>query len=152
MRDLTHDVYPFYEPGGFPTCLCTTAVTGKRLVTISGNRTSGPGLSDTAEGGVYRVKQSDAIGQVTLGVAKTDAESGKLVGVIASPGIVLPVTAGAAIVAGQEVMVDATGRVIPWVPPNLSGNAEALPAIPHKVGLCLTAASAAGADAEIKLY
>lgn len=142
MRDLTHDVYPFYEPGGFPTCSCTTAVTGKRLVTISGNRTSGPGLSDTAEGGVYRVKQVDAIGQWAVGVAKTDQVINKLVGVIASPGIVVPITAGAAIAAGDEVMADATGRVITFV-----AGAGRFP-----VGRAMTAAGAADTDAEIKLY
>lgn len=142
MRNLANDVQPFYEPGGFPTCSCTTAVTGKRLVTISGNRTSGPGLSDTAEGGVYRVKQVDAIGAWSLGVAKMDADAGRLVGVIASPGIVLPVTAGAALAAGDEVMADATGRVIPFV-----AGAGRFP-----VGRAMTACAAADTDAEIKLY
>lgn len=141
MRDLSHDVQPFYEPGGFPTCHATTAVQGKRLVTISGNRTGGPGLSDDLEN-LYRVKQCDAIGQWALGVAKMDGEIGKPVGVIASPGIVLPIEAGAAIAAGEEVISDAVGRVIPN-----DGVAGRVP-----VGRCLTAVGAAGADAEIKLY
>lgn len=151
MRNLANDLQPFYEPGGFPTCHATTAITGKRCVVISGDRTGGPGLSTDLEN-LYRVKQADAAGAVVLGIAKTDAEDEKPVGVVASPGIVVPVTAGAAIAAGAQVMCDNQGRVVTWTPPNLSGNAEALPAVNHKVGLCLTAASGAGVDAEIKLY
>lgn len=148
MRNLANDVQPFYEPGGFPTCFATTAISGKRFVTISGNRTSGPGLVADADpmteallAGVYRVKQCDASGQWAVGVAKTDALINKPVGVIAKPGIILPVLAGAAIAFGIEVMSDAQGRAIPFV---AGGGAVA-------VGRAMTAAADA-TDAEIKLY
>lgn len=143
MRNLANDLIPLYEPGGFPTCHATTVVRGKRLVTLSGNRTGGPGLSTDLEN-VYRVKECDTKGQWAVGVAKTDAEDEALVGVIASPGIIVPITAGAAIAAGDEVITDTQGRVIT----NDDDGTDGFVA----VGRCMTAASGAGVDAEIKLY
>lgn len=140
MRDLSHDLEPLYEPGGFPTCHATTAIRGKRFVTISGNRTGGPGLSNDLEN-LYRVKECDAAGQWAFGVAKRDGDINKPVGVYAKPGAVIPITSGAAIAAGEEVMSDAQGRAVP-----LAG-AGAVPA-----GRCLTGVGGADLDAEIKLY
>lgn len=112
MRDLANDVQVLYEPGGFPTCMATTAVRGKRFVTLSGNRTAGPGLNEDVTGGIYRVKECDAAGQWAVGVAKMDGDINKPVGIIAKPGIIIPVTAGGAIAAGAEVMSDSQGRAV----------------------------------------
>lgn len=141
MRNLANDLEPFYEPGGFPTCFATTAIRGKRFVTISGNRTSGPGLSDTAEGGVYRVKECDAVGQWAVGVADRDADANTRVGITRQSKIVLPVLAGAAIAAGEEVITDAQGRAIPQ--DGADGHVG--------LGRCLNGAANA-TDAEISLY
>lgn len=134
---MANDCIPFYEPGGAITCQTTAAVTGKRFVAISGNRTSGPGLATTAEGGNYRVATCAAAAKA-FGVAKYDAASGAKVGVWCQPGIVVPVTAAANITAGQEVEVGATGQATPLA----AGKA---------VGMALTAATT-GNDAEIRLY
>jgi len=119
-------------------------ITGKRLVTIDGSRTSGPGLSDTSEGGIYQVEQIAFIGAWALGVAKHDALDGELVGVIASPGIVVPVTAGAAISAGAEVCSDALGRVIP-IEDTLVAAARSVGVVANNNAITFTAKEA-GAD------
>jgi hypothetical protein len=141
MRNLANDLTPLYEPGGFPTCHATGAVTGKRLCTLDGDRTGGPGLSDDLEN-LYRVKQCDAAGQWALGVLKTDGDAAKPVGVYAKPGAVVPITSGAAIASGLEVMSDATGRVVPF--DGAAGHVA--------IGRCMTGVGGADLDAEIKLY
>jgi Uncharacterized conserved protein (DUF2190) len=107
---VANDLIPYFRPGQDVTGLCTAAVTGKRFVKISGNRTSGPGLSATAEGSVYRIAQAVS-GDRAIGVSKYDAPINGMTG-IARGGIV-PVTAGAAVTAGQEVQSDALGKAIP---------------------------------------
>lgn len=130
---------PFKEPGSAITGKATAAITGKRFVKITGNRTGGGagGLSSDLAN-VYQVGPVTATGDIPLGVSKYDAANGALVGVHVQPGVIVPVTAGATITAGQEVQTDATGQAIPLA----AGKAR---------GLALTGASA-GADAEIKLY
>lgn len=140
---MANEVLPFYETADRITAQASAAVTGKRFVTISGNRTSGPsvpagaqvGASDPTEGGNYQVAPPAAGGAV-LGVATWDAAIGEKVGVIRR-GIV-PVTAGGAIAAGVLVEVLVDGRVVA----NTTGRA---------VGMCMTAATS-GADAEILLF
>jgi hypothetical protein len=144
---MANDLIPFKRPGEDVTGHCTAAVTGKRVLRISGNRTSGPGLSSTAEGGNYQVAHCNGATQVPFGVSKYDAPLGGKVGVVRE-GIV-PITAGATITAGELVMADANGQVIPYVGPVATGGA-AVPDVPIPVGLALTAASA-GQDAEVAL-
>ena len=133
----TNVCMPYYEPGARLTADATAAVTGKRFVVISADRLSGPGLNNATDGGNIRVAPAGA-GVRALGVAEYDAGTGTKVGVIATPGTVVPVTAGGAIAAGAEVQCDATGQAITLA----AGKA---------LGLCLSAA-AGGADAQIKLY
>lgn len=132
-----NECIPFYEPGGRLTAQATAAVTGKRFVGISGNRVSGPALNTATDGGNYRVAHATA-GSKALGVAAHDAGSGDKVPVIAVPGSVVPVRAGADLTAGVEVEVGTNGQAIPLA----SGIA---------VGLCMTGATS-GNDAEIRLY
>lgn len=134
---MANECIPFKEPGSAVTAQATAAVVGKRFVRISGNRTSGPGLSATAEGGNYRVATANAAVRA-FGVARRDAATGEKLGVWTQPGIIVPVFAEAAIAADAEVQVGAAGGVVPLA----AGVA---------VGRCLSAALI-NTDAEIKLY
>lgn len=89
-----------YAPGGDVTAQATAAITARRFVAISGNRTADGNLAVAHA----------AAGARTFGVAKHDANNGELVGV-ARDGVV-KVTAGAAIAAGADVEVGTAGRVI----------------------------------------
>jgi hypothetical protein len=115
-----------YEPGRDITAQASAAVTGKRFVAISGNRTAGGNLA---------VAPAAAAGRV-FGVAATDAAIGGLVRV-ARAGVVRVVAAGA-IAAFAEVQVGANGTA-------------ATLAAGKAVGFAITAAADA-ADAEIALY
>lgn len=131
---MANDCIPYKRPGQDITAKATAAITGKTFVRVSGNRTSGPGLAATAEGSVYQMAPCGA-GLRAHGVAAWDAANGEQFNVIVAG--VVPVTAGAAITAGQEVEVDAAGKAIPLA----SGKA---------VGVAMSGASS-GQDAEIML-
>lgn len=134
---MANDAIEFYAPGGYISAKATAPVTGKRCVKISGNRTSGPGLSATSEGSNYQVAHADAAGRI-FGVAAWDAATGALVKIIKDPGTIVPIRCSAAIAAFQEVEVGASGQVIP----RASGVA---------IGYATTAALI-NTDAEICLY
>jgi len=129
----------YKSPGSSITAKTTAAVTGKRFVKVTGNRTGGGGgglSSDLAN--VYQVGLCTVSGEAAVGVSKYDAANGSLVGIHADPGIIVPVTAGAIIAAGAEVQTDASGQAITL-------------AAGRPLGYCMNGA-AAGADAEISLY
>jgi hypothetical protein len=145
-----NECIPFKEPGASFTARCSAAVTGKRFVKISGNRTGGGGqgaagsttvgvgLSADPEN-VYKVAQCVAKDQC-VGVSGWDAASGAETKVFGKgKGIILPIRAGAAIAAGVEVESDAEGRAITLA----AGKA---------LGYCMTAVAGAEEDAEILLY
>lgn len=130
---------PFYEPGKRITGHASAAITGKRFLKVSGNRTNDiRSVTDSVAGGNIQVAPADANGRI-IGVAEQDAASGAKVGVLGVPGWVLPVTADGAIAAFEEVMVGATGK------------AKALATGGIPVGVAVTAA-ADGTDAQILLY
>jgi hypothetical protein len=140
---MANDCIPFKRPGADVTAIAEGAVTGKRCVQISGDMTSNPvlGLPATADGGLYTcgipsTSGAQGAAKMIFGVAKYDAVNGARFGVIR--GGIVPITAGAAIVAGAEVEVAADGRVITV--------ASGVP-----IGTCLTACSGAGVDAVIAL-
>lgn len=138
---MANDLIPFYRPGQDISGHATAAVTGKKCLQITGNRTSGPGLSNTAEGSNYRVGHPNAAGaagagKAILGVAKYDVAIDVVVGV--ARGGVIPITAGGTIAAGAEVEVAADGSVIT----KNTGVA---------IGMCLNGATI-GNDAEILMY
>ncbi|AVP67323.1 capsid cement protein [Prescottella equi] len=116
-----------YEPGTDISGRASTAVTGKRFLKISGNRS----------GGNIAVAHADAAGRV-CGVSGRDAAVGELVDVKRGKDRVTFVTAGGAIAAFEEVEVGANGQAVK----KASGVA---------VGYAVTAA-ASGTDAEISLY
>lgn len=126
---MTNENVGIYEPGRDITGRATAAVTGKRFLKISGNRS-------TASGNIS-VAPADAAGRV-CGVSKYDAASGDIVGVVRGNSRVTYVTADGAIAAFAEVEVGTAGKA----KTKASGVA---------VGYALTAA-ADGADAEISLY
>lgn len=134
---MANEVYPFYIPGGDLTGHCEAAVTGKRFVSVSGDRQSGPGLSATAEGGNYLVSPA-AAGEWALGVADRDAAQDAKVKVYCDFGYIVPVTAGADLVAGALVQVGTGGTAVP--------HTTGVP-----VGRAMTAATNGG-DAEIRLH
>lgn len=129
------EAIPFKRPGEDITAQVTAAVVGKRFVALSADRTSGPGLSNTAEGSVYRVAHANA--NHAIGVAKYDQPtvSGK-VGVMR--GGIVPVTSGAAIAAGAAVQADAVGKAITL-------------AAGVKLGVCMSGVGGADLDVEIAL-
>ncbi|GAC70734.1 capsid cement protein [Gordonia soli] len=116
-----------YEPGRDITGRASAAVTGKRFLKISGDRSSGN----------IAVAHADAGGRVA-GVSKYDAASGDIVGVTRGNSRVTFVKAAGNIAAFAEVEVGSAGQAIT----KASGVA---------VGYAVTAATS-GADAEISLY
>lgn len=124
-----NECIPFYEDGDDITGSCSAAVTGKRCVKISGDR--------AAAGGTVQVAHADAAGRI-FGVAGYDGAIGEFIRVIRGSKMVVPILAGAAINAFQEVEVGANGTVVPIA----AGRA---------IGYAITGA-ANGADAQISLY
>lgn len=117
-----------YAPGADLTAEATSAVTAKRFVAISGDRTSGGNIA---------VAPATAAGRVA-GVAKADAASGDLVGVARGNSRVVKVTADGSLTAFAEVEVGTAGKATA----HSAGVA---------VGYALTGASD-GDDAQISLY
>jgi len=137
---MANECIPVYEPGSVLTCHAAAALTGKRFCRVSAEP-QGPlvtGLDTDADGGNIIVNVPVLNGQI-LGVVNRDVAIGGKVGVITQPGIIVPVTCSAAVAAGQEVSVDADGRIKPAA------------AGQHVVGMAV-AGAAGGADAAIKLY
>lgn len=133
---MAAECIPYKKPGEDITAKAGAAITGKRFVLPSANRTGGGGGGlSTALDNVYVVQHATAAG-AALGVSAQTAASGSLVGVIC--GGIVPVTAGGTIDAGDEVEVGAAGVAVTLA----SGKA---------VGICMTGATN-GNDAEIYLY
>ena len=120
-----NEAIPFYEPGGRLTAHAAVAITGKRFVSlVSPGRQFVPpptgtaqlsrsaGLSGEASGNNYKAGVPAAAAWC-WGVASHDAAAGSKVTILCDPGMVVPVTAGAALTAGTEVQTDATGSAIP---------------------------------------
>jgi hypothetical protein len=88
----------------------TAAITGKRFVDVSAAMT--PALNTSTDGGVVGFAPAGA-GVKAFGVAVYDQPvTGGMVGVIGTPGRILPVTAGGTIAAGAEVETNASGQAI----------------------------------------
>ncbi|MGV0796189.1 capsid cement protein [Mycolicibacterium elephantis] len=117
-----------YDPGKDITAEATAAVTARRFLAVSGNRTAGGNMA---------VAPAAAAGR-TCGVAGNDAAAGGLVRVVRGNSRVVRVTASGTIAAGAEVQVGANGTATTLA----AGTA---------VGYAITGAADA-ADAEISLY
>ena len=108
----TNPAVPFWDEGNTFTGHASAAVTGKRFVTISGPRVEGnPAVAHAA--GTATTK--------AVGVAAYDAAAGTKVTVYSGPGIVMPVTAGAAIAAGAPIYSLADGRATSVATGNIVG-------------------------------
>jgi hypothetical protein len=125
---MANECIPLYTPGATVTAQTTTAVVGKTFVALTG----------AMAGGLPKVGTATAAG-AKFGVAVRDAASGGRVPVIRAKGVILPVTAGAAIAALAEVEIGSNGQVVT----KNTGIA---------VGKALDAASGAGVDVFIELY
>lgn len=112
------------------------AVVGKTFVKVSANRTGGPALSTDLES--MWVMSTCPAGLRPTGVAKYDVADTKPGGVHGQPGMIVPVTAGSAITAGQEVEVGTNGQAIPLATGKAAGQAMS--------------GAAGAADCPIKLY
>lgn len=147
---LANECIPYKLPGISVSAKASAAITGKRFVKISGNRTGGGGegaagattvgvgLSTDLEN-LYLVAQCVAKDQC-FGVSGFDAAiNGELKVYKKAAGVIVPVTSGAAIAAGAEVESDAEGKAITLA----AGKA---------LGYCLNGVSGANKDTEIILY
>jgi hypothetical protein len=100
---MVNDAIPYFEDGDELTATATVAVTGKRFVRITGDLQADGTLSCGPA----------AAGAVVLGVAMYDAAIGRRFTLhTINSGNVVPVTAGAALVAGTRVASDATGQAV----------------------------------------
>jgi hypothetical protein len=133
---LATNVSTQYFETGNVSFRATANITGKRFVAPSGDVTGGPGLS-TDNQNLYRMATCGA-GLKPAGVAKYDVASGTVGGMHGQPGMIVPVTTGAAIVAGVQVQSDGAGAAITL--------ASGVPA-----GLAMSGAGS-GADCQVKLY
>ena len=97
---MANECTPLFRPGRDITGLTTGAVTGKTFVDVSATR---------GADGMIKVATA-AGGAKAFGVAKYDAASGALVGILR--GGVVPVTAGGTIAFGAEVEVGTAGKAI----------------------------------------
>jgi hypothetical protein len=108
-------ILPLYEDADNLTAAVTAAVTGGRFVSPSASFQSGPLLNAAApatDGGNIQVAHTGA-GLKALGVAAYDGPAvGDKIPVYTGR-FVVPMTAGAAITAGQQVEANASGQPIP---------------------------------------
>jgi uncharacterized Zn-binding protein involved in type VI secretion len=116
----TNALTPFWDNGDTLTCHAAAAMFGKRFVAV----TSAP-----TEGNIT-VNYPAAGGSKTFGVTGYDVAVNGKVTVWHQPAIILPVTAGAQLGAGDLVTSDAQGRAVP------AGTGQQI------LGLCLAPATA----------
>ncbi len=108
---------PLFKPGQDITGHCSAAVVGKTFLDIAATIQSGPTITSvnlpaTYDGGNIVVKTC-AAKKRTVGIAAYDRAEGEKVPILRGSGLIAPVTAGAAITAGEEVESNATGKAIP---------------------------------------
>lgn len=138
---------PLFKSGEKDVTVRTTAaVVGKTFGAISANIQSGPVITTatlpaTFDGGNLQAATCGA-GVKPDGVFAYDAAINTIVPLIRQIATV-PVTAGAAITAGVEVMSDAAGKAVPWT--SAAGEAN------RKAGKAVTTA-ALNADCYVELY
>lgn len=146
---MTNECIPFYEAAYTQklTVHAAYAITGKRFVgPLTTYQGAGPGLAadplPANDGGnLIAAAQPLANGQVS-GVAAWDvAINGKAV-LIRGEGTMLPVSSGAAVNAGDELMVDTQGRVITYV----------VAAANRRVGKAHSTVAGADLDVVVELY
>jgi hypothetical protein len=152
---VTNECTPYQEPGERLPCSVRAGktVVGKRFVVIGADMQGDPnGLSTDVEGSNYVIEPAAANALAVLGVASHNAAEKKKVTVLASPGMVVPVVAGAAINAGEQVGVGAEGKAVKAVAASEAEIKEGkAPWKVPPVGMAL-ADAAEGVDCPVKLY
>lgn len=137
------DCVPYYE-GAYArkltVAIITTAAVARRFIGPMTSFQSGPGLASTAEGGNLQAVGVPAAGGEVGGVAAFDGAIGGKIAVYSGEGVILPCESGAAVAVGDELKVDAQGRVIPQ-----GGTGR-------KVGKAHSSAAGAGTDVAVELY
>ena len=109
---MADEAIPYYTPGGNLSGYASAAITAKRFVMISGARTNDiEDVSDSVTGGNIQVSQATA-GSRPIGVAGEDTAITDLCPILASPGMIVPVTAAGTITAGASVSVTTDGKAI----------------------------------------
>lgn len=107
---------PLFEPGERITAAATAPVVSGKFVKVTADMQSQPALNIAAPltgGNLIQCAQAVA-GDKAFGVAGYDAAAiGDSFPVLNGPGMVVPMVAGAAITAGQEVQSDAAANPIP---------------------------------------
>lgn len=106
---------PYFDPMEPVTGHCTAAVRGKRFVAISGSPVGGMIGTENP-----RIAEAGA-GVKAFGVSAYDGAINEEIPTLS--GVITPVVAGAALVAGQEVQSDGQGRAIPLAAGRPSGQA-----------------------------
>lgn len=107
MPSDVNECIPLYEPGKRITVVADGAISGRRGVKVNASKGMGfPGAN-------LHVIQDATLGERPDGIALWDLALNE-VGAMIRDGVV-PIDAGASVTAGQQVMLDATGRVITWV-------------------------------------
>lgn len=145
---MANDCIPYYDDADEITGHCTSAVTGKRFVKVSGTQQVGrAGLSTTADGGNVKIAPGTA-NAAALGVAMMDCASGSKVGVYCvGSGVVVPVTADSAVTYGDLIVVGTAGKAKTRP---ATGAVDNLDDLPVTVGIALDSA-ADGEDVPVKL-
>jgi len=128
---MANECIPLFRPGADMTGQCSAAVTGKRVLRLTATRDATTGL--------VVVANTTANTQRPFGIAGYDQVINGRVPILKGKGLIVPVTAGAAIAFDTEVESDATGRVVAFT----TG---------AKVGRTIEAVGAAGVDVFIELY
>lgn len=119
---MANECVPYYKPGSDITGECQEDIIGMRFVSIDasvdpgwqpeGLKGNADLLGATSSANVVPIIQTGA-GEDAVGVSQRDGAEGSLLTFLNEPGMVLPVRAGAAIVPGDPVQSDGTGRAIP---------------------------------------
>jgi Uncharacterized conserved protein (DUF2190) len=128
------------------TVHCDLAVLGKTFVGPLVQRQSGglagltPDPLAAGDGANMRIAGPPAAGGEVGGVASWDAATGAKCPIIRGAGTRLPVTASAAVAAGNKLKVDAAGKVLPATTGAVI------------VGIAHSGAAGAGTDVEVELY
>lgn len=145
----TTEAVAYSDPGNDLTCYAFSAITGRRFVEVAGVKDVGSqALATTGVGGNIPVKlATGAALKKPLGVSAYDqATTGPTGKVPVLRGKkVVPVEAGAAMTANDQVMSDGTGRAITYAP-----TASAI-TCPVECGVVLNSPTAAGQTAIVAI-
>jgi len=137
----SNECIPYYEPASRFTGRATGDITGKRFVSVSAAITGG-----IAGSGNINVAMS-AAGDRAIAVAAYDVAQDDVVPLLAGPGMIVPVTAGEAIEAGDLISAGTDGVAM-----IVTGFDAGTPAPESRVlGVAVDDASN-GADCPVRLF